>query len=157
MTRDQCSGFFEVDPGEEANRDGGPDVHKVVGGPEETAVEHDDRVSVTEDLIFGKLVAQKPEEKDNDNTQRKADECLGVLTANTPHLLGTDGAPHDGSSEERVDTGAGEAEGGIGGAYVLEVDLLLNDSNADKGGHDGRDHLGGKGVARGNLDVVSEL
>lgn len=106
---------------------------------------------------LGPLLTGQPEEEHNDNTKRKAEERDGVSAANTPETLGTNSTPKNGGGEEGVDTGAEEAEGSIGGADVLQVDLELDNTNVDKGGDETGNHLREEGKARGNLYVVSQL
>lgn len=88
---------------------------------------------VADELVPGVLLAEPPEEDNDDNAQGETNQGLDILTPDTPHLLGADGSPKHGGGEEGVDAGAEEAEGGVVGADVLEMDLVLDDGDADKG------------------------
>lgn len=105
----------------------------------------------------GEVLAQQPEDDDDGDAQGEAEQRLGVLAADAPDLLGADGAPEHGGGEEGVFAGADKLEGRVLCADALEVDLVGDDADADKGRDERGDHLREEGEARGDLDVVGEL
>lgn len=105
----------------------------------------------------GEVFAQEPEDDDDGDAQGEAEQGLGVLAADAPDLLGADGAPEHGGGEEGVLAGADKLEGRVLCADAVEVDLVGDDGDADKGRDQGGDHLGEEGEARRDLDVVGEL
>lgn len=145
---------LEEHPGEVGDGDGGPDEGDVVRSPGESAVHDGDGVDLADPLPLGEHLTNTPEDEDDGETERETEEGLGVLAADTPNLLGTDGTPEDGGGEEGVDTGAGHLELGVGGADAGDAGHLeLQDTEAHEGGDEGRDHLGPEGEAGGDLDV----
>lgn len=134
-----------------------PHVGQVVGRPVQRTAHHDDRVSIADPGTPGPLQAEAVEPNDEGNTKRETEECRHILASNTPDLTGSDGAPEDSCREEGVDTGAEEAERRVRRADILDVDLILQNGDADEGRDESRDHLSPEGEARRNLEVVGEL
>lgn len=90
-------------------------------------------MSAAQNLALRELPAQEPEKNHQEDTKRESKEGSRILATNTPQLLGTDGTPQNGSSEEGVLTRACESEGSIRSADILDCDLVCDDSNAHKG------------------------
>lgn len=105
----------------------------------------------------GEVLAQEPEDDDDGNAQGEAQQRLGILAAHAPDLLGADGAPEHGGGEEGVLAGADELEGRVLCADAVEVDLVGDDADADKGRDQGGHHLREEGEAGRDLDVVGQL
>jgi len=92
-------------------------------------------MGVADDGVLRPLETEYVEGGHNDDAHGESDESDGVLATNTPDLPRTDSAPKDGSGEESVDTRAGESEGSLFSADILDVDLVLENGDADKGRH----------------------
>lgn len=107
---------------------------------------------------MGKLFVEPPEEKDDDDTQGKSNQNLGVLAVLAKDLLRSDGSPKNRCGEESVDARASELELGIGGANASDaLHLEVEDAGADDGADKGGDDLGDKGLTGRDLDIVGEL
>lgn len=110
-----------------------------------------------EGSVLGELTSQEPESQNKGSTDREASEGGRIGTPDSPHLLRSNSPPHDGRGEEGIHTGTVETEGCFRGTDAGEVDLILKDTDADKGRDEGGDHLRAEGHTRRDLEVMREL
>ena len=128
---------------------------QVVRGPDETASEEDGSVKVLEELrLLAEVVEGDGHEGADDETpQEGIVNCTGAV-----HLLGTEGAPENGGSEEGVDAGAGEPILLVGCADVGDLGhLVVENGSTDEGRYEGGDHLTVEGDPGWDVDVMREL
>lgn len=100
----------------------------------------------------GEELLQAPEANNNEDSKRKAHEEPPILAILSKDLDGTNSAPENGGSEERVGAGAEEPHRRILGANVLDIHLKLHDTCANNGGDESCQHLASESDTRGNLN-----
>ena len=98
---------LEVVVEQPSDRNGGPNVGKIVRSPAEPTEQEDGGMQVLENLP---LLAKEMERNWKDRANEEKPQETVVQSASAEHPLGPEGSPEDGSGEGGVDIRAGELE-----------------------------------------------
>ena len=104
------------------------------------------------------LPAEEVEWNRKESTDEETPQEAIVDGPSAEHLLGSKGAPEDGSGEKSVDPRAGEMILLVRRANIGDLrHLVIEDGCADKSGNKGGEHLAVEGDPRWYVDVMSEF
>ena len=146
----------DIHPRQQRNRDRRHRVAEGVRRPRERAIPKGHGVELAQVAVLGEFLNEQECGTGEDDSGGETQEEFLVLTLVSKDLERANRAPEYGCCEKCIGPGTVEAHRCVLLADVGDVDLEVDDGRADKGGDEGGDHLGGKGMPGGDLRPMLE-
>ena len=139
---------------EKAQRNTSPSVGQVVRSPDYASRQKYGDVEVPEEP---EAPSEEVEGDGQNSSNQETPQETVIDCTRTVHLLGTEGAPENGSGKEGVGTRTGEPILLVWSANVRDRHLIVEDRGANERRHKGCDHLTIKRDPRRDMDIMGQL